>query len=233
MPPLRFISARVVSGFLLISAPLFISNTSADSFPGGMNHRTSVEASGLTRYRASLPPSNPMAADDETTGTFRVVLEEPVAGEIHTGVGNLRGWAIASDGIEKIEIWIDGVYSFDVPYGGARGDVAGAFPDVAKSAESGFSMAYSYSTLSAGAHSISAVAYDASGLTKESIAQFEVVKFSEDFISGADAVDLSGGSCTASGDQIALVDALVSGTLYDLVLKWRVAEQGFEIVEIR
>ena len=87
--------------------------------------------------------------------------------------------------------------------------------------------------LSAGAHSISAVAYDASGLTEESIAQFEVVKFSEDFISGADAVDLSGGSCTASGDQIALVDALVSGTLYDLVLKWRVAEQGFEIVEIR
>ena len=87
--------------------------------------------------------------------------------------------------------------------------------------------------LSAGAHSISAVAYDASGLTQESVAQFEVVKFSEDFISGADAVDLSGGSCTASGDQIALVDALVSGTLYDLVLKWREAEQGFEIVEIR
>jgi hypothetical protein len=70
-------------------------------------------------------------------------------------------------------------------------------------------------------------------VTHESVAQFEVVKFSEDFISGANAVDLSGGSCTASGDQISLVDALVSGTLYDLVLKWRVAEQGFEIVEIR
>jgi hypothetical protein len=111
--------------------------------------------------------------------------------------------------------------------------VAGAFPDVAKSAESGFSMAYSYSNLSAGAHSISAVAYSTLGTTVESIAQFEVVKFNEDFIRGADAVDLSGGSCTASGDQISVVDALVNGTLYDLVLKWRVAEQGFEIVEIR
>jgi hypothetical protein len=174
-----------------------------------------------------------MAAENDTTGTFRVVLEEPVAGEIHTGVGNLRGWAIASDGIDKIEIWIDGVYSFDVPYGGARGDVASAFSDVADSTESGFSMAYTYSNLSAGAHVISAVAYDALGVMKESIAEFEVVKFSEDFISGANAVDLSGGSCTASGDQISVMDALVSGTLYDLVLKWRKAEQGFEIVEIR
>ncbi len=233
MPSFRLISVRQKSLFLLVVASIFVSDTFAESFPGGMNYRAIAEVSGLARHRASLDSFNPVAADDGTTGTFRVVLEEPVAGEIHGGIGNLRGWAIASDGIEKVEIWTDGVYSFDVPYGGVRGDVAGAFPDVANSTESGFSMAYSYSNLSAGAHSIRAVAYNASGVTHESVAQFEVVKFSEDFISGANAVDLSGGSCTASGDQIALVDALVSGTLYDLVLKWRVAEQGFEIVEIR
>ena len=233
MPSFRLISVRQKSLFLLVVASIFVSDTFAESFPGGMNYRAIAEVSGLARHRASLDSFNPVAADDGTTGTFRVVLEEPVAGEIHGGIGNLRGWAIASDGIEKVEIWTDGVYSFDVPYGGVRGDVAGAFPDVANSTESGFSMAYSYSNLSAGAHSIRAVAYNASGVTHESVAQFEVVKLSEDFISGANAVDLSGGSCTASGDQIALVDALVSGTLYDLVLKWRVAEQGFEIVEIR
>ena len=233
MPSFRLISVRQKSLFLLVVASIFVSDTFAESFPGGMNYRAIAEVSGLARHRASLDSFNPVAADDGTTGTFRVVLEEPVAGEIHGGIGNLRGWAIASDGIEKVEIWTDGVYSFDVPYGGVRGDVAGAFPDVANSTESGFSMAYSYSNLSAGAHSIRAVAYNAAGVTHESVAQFEVVKFSEDFISGANAVDLSGGSCTASGDQIALVDALVSGTLYDLVLKWRVAEQGFEIVEIR
>jgi hypothetical protein len=233
VPSFRLISVRQKSLFLLVVASIFVSDTFAESFPGGMNYRAIAEVSGLARHRTSLDSFNPVAADDGTTGTFRVVLEEPVAGEIHGGIGNLRGWAIASDGIEKVEIWTDGVYSFDVPYGGVRGDVAGAFPDVANSTESGFSMAYSYSNLSAGAHSIRAVAYNASGVTHESVAQFEVVKFSEDFISGANAVDLSGGSCTASGDQIALVDALVSGTLYDLVLKWRVAEQGFEIVEIR
>ena len=56
---------------------------------------------------------------------FRLMLEEPINGEIHGGVGNLRGWAVASEGIEKVEIFIDGEYAFDAPYGGARGDVGG------------------------------------------------------------------------------------------------------------
>jgi hypothetical protein len=70
--------------------------------------------------------ANSVAASD----VFRVMLEEPVAGETHGGVGNLRGWAVSSEGIEKIEIWIDGAYAFDAPYGGARSDVGGTFPDV-------------------------------------------------------------------------------------------------------
>ena len=165
--------------------------------------------------------------------TLRVVLEEPVAGETHGGVGNLRGWAVASEGIEKVEIWIDGAYAFDAPYGGARGDVGAAFPDVNDSDRSGFSLAYAYSTLTAGAHTISAVALDGAGESRESLANFDVVKFEEDFISDPNAVDLGGATCSASADEFLLTDALVSGTLYDIVLKWRTAEQGFEIVEIR
>ena len=46
-------------------------------------------------------------------------------------------------------------------------------------------------------------------------------------------MDLDGVACSASADEFLLTDALVSGTLYDIVLKWRTAEQGFEIVEIR
>ncbi len=62
------------------------------------------------------------------------MLEEPINGEIHGGVGNLRGWAVASEGIDKVEIFIDGEYAFDAPYGGARGDVGGAFPEVPNAA---------------------------------------------------------------------------------------------------
>ena len=80
-------------------------------------------------------------------GVLRVALEEPIEGQVHMGVGNLRGWAVSSEGITKVEILIDGVLAFEAPYGGLRGDVGGAFPDVAGSSESGFSLAYNYSAM--------------------------------------------------------------------------------------
>ena len=33
--------------------------------------------------------------------------------------------------------------------------------------------------------------------------------------------------------EISIIDALVEGSVYDLRLEWRTAEQGFEIIEIR
>ena len=167
-------------------------------------------------------------ADD----VLRIMLEEPVAGEIHGGVGNLRGWAVATDGIDKIEIMIDGEYAFDAPYGGARGDVGGAFPDVANASQSGFSLAYAYSNLSPGSHTISAVAHTLKGKTLTSSATFEAVRFKQSFISGANAVDLAATSCTVDGDEISASNALIGGDSYDMVLGWRTAEQGFEIIKI-
>ena len=38
-------------------------------------------------------------------GVFRPMLEEPINGEIHGGVGNLHDWAVASENIEKVEIF--------------------------------------------------------------------------------------------------------------------------------
>ena len=162
-----------------------------------------------------------------------VVLEEPVSEEIHTGVGNLRGWAVADEGIEKVEIYIDGAYAFDAPYGGVRTDVRDAFPDVEGSEDSGFSLAFNYSNLSAGGHTIKAIAYDWLGATKESSAEFTVIRFESSFISDLNAVDLSEGSCRLGTDEVSLTDVTVDGALHDLVMKWRRAEQGFEIIEIR
>ncbi len=129
---------------------------------------------------------------------------------------------------------IDGVLAFEAPYGGLRGDVGGAFPDVAGSSESGFSLALQLQLRwLLGPHTITAVAYNALGETQESSASFEVVRFDSPFIAGDNAVNLDGGSCALSSDEISIVDARVEGSLYDLVLKWRRAEQGFEITEIR
>ena len=63
-----------------------------------------------------------------------------------------RGWAVAESGIAAIEIDIDGIYEFNVPMGGARGDVANAYPDFPNSDASGFSMAFNYKDLVAGNH---------------------------------------------------------------------------------
>ena len=146
-------------------------------------------------------------ADD----VFRLMLEEPINGEIHGGVGNLRGWAVASEGIEKVEIFIDGEYAFDAPYGGARGDVGGAFPEVDDAGQSGFSSAYAYSLLTSGTHTITALAHTTVGTTKESAATFEVVKFKQAFINDPDAVDLTGTSCSVSTDDISVGNAQVEG----------------------
>lgn len=183
-------------------------------------------------------PCSPLVDNTQNPGgspsAFHLSLEEPVDAEIHTGVGNLRGWAVGDAGIDKIEMWIDGVYAFDVPYGGVRRDVGGAFPDITGSDESGFSMAYSYSSLSSGVHSATAIAYDSLGNAKESVStEFSVVKLAEDFIGDPNAVNLNGASCSLERDEITLVDALISDEPVDLLLKWRTAEQGFEIIEVR
>ena len=191
--------------------------------PGSSNY------DAFESYVELLNPPDVPASD----AIHRVALEEPLANEAHTGVGNLRGWAVATDGIAKVTILIDGVVFSDAPYGGARGDVGGAFPDIPNATESGFSLAFNYSDLQAGPHTITAVAYTLDGTTKESSAEFEVVRFDSAFITGDDAVNLNNASCMVEADQISIVDATVDGAILDLLLKWRTAEQGFEIVEIR
>ena len=203
---------------------------------GGSGHGGGQQVSqGSAQYRAFSDYMDLLSADEQPVdpGVLEVTLEEPVEGQIHTGVGNLRGWAVASEGITKVEILIDGVLAFEAPYGGSRGDVGGAFPDVAGSRESGFSLAYNYSAMAAGPHTITAIAYNALGETKEATASFEVVRFDSPFIADPNAVNLNNASCTVSSDEISIVDARVDGSLLDLLLKWRRAEQGFEIVEIR
>ena len=203
---------------------------------GGSGHGGGqVISQGSADYQTFSSYMDLLSTDEQPVdpGVLEVSLEEPVQGQVHTGVGNLRGWAVASEGITKVEILIDGVLAFEAPYGGERGDVGDAFPDVAGSSESGFSLAYNYSSLSAGSHTITAVAHNALGETKKSAARFEVVRFDSPFIADPNAVNLDNASCIASSDEVSIVDALVEGSVYDLRLKWRTAEQGFEIIEIR
>ena len=173
------------------------------------------------------------AAVLSTGKTLRIALEEPVINSVYSGIGNLRGWAVASDGIEKVEIWIDGAYAFDTPYGGARGDVGNAFPEIVGASESGFSLAWNYNNMSIGAHTITARAYDENGQSIDSTSAFTVARFEKPFLQADDQVSLADAQCSLSGSQISLQDALLDGRIYDILLDWRTATQGFEIIEVR
>ncbi|GIR90421.1 MAG: hypothetical protein CM15mP89_4260 [Gammaproteobacteria bacterium] len=49
------------------------------------------------------------------TSDLRVAIEEPSAGGMHSGIGMIRGWAVSSDPIERVEVFIDGEYLLTSP----------------------------------------------------------------------------------------------------------------------
>jgi hypothetical protein len=165
--------------------------------------------------------------------TLELILEEPAGGSVYSGVGNLRGWSVATVGIDRIEIWFDGVYAFDAPYGGARGDVGNIFPDIDSSSSSGFSLAWNYSNMAPGEHLITARAYNQNGQFTESSSTFTVTRFHKPFLGAGDQVDLSEAQCSVSDSQISIGDAAMDGKVYDILLDWRTAAQDFQIIEIR
>jgi hypothetical protein len=159
-------------------------------------------------------------------------LEEPVNGAAHSGIGNLRGWGFNPLGLERIDIYIDGSFAFTAPSGGYRPDVGAAYPDLIGSENSGFSLAYGYSNLSIGQHTVTARAVDRNGDFVERSSTFQVEAFDKKFISSSETVDISEATVAYGDDEITIEGAQISDKQYDLLLKWRTAEQGFEIIEI-
>ena len=198
----------------------------------GLTYTCEVRAVGLNGETSAAVTTDGFITRPAGSNIYRIALEEPLPDGIHTGVGNLRGWAVATEGVAKIEIFVDGEYKFDAPYGGARRDVGQAFPEIEDANASGYSLAYNYSDLPEFGHSVIAQAHSTNGATFATSAFFNVVKFPE-FVRGEGAVKLNEASCQLSDSQINLFNASVLDQIYDMTLEWRPAEQGFEIIDIR
>lgn len=169
---------------------------------------------------------------DTVVEPLRVALNEPSNNGVHTGVGMIRGWALSEEGVERIEVYIDDQYAFDVPYGDPRADIGEAYPDINKSATSGFSVPFRYSALSAGEHTVSVVVTDHFGDRVERSATFEVVRFDKSYIGKADTPSMNWTSASAFADYINLYGVGVGDEIYYMRLQWRTSSQTFEIVEI-
>ena len=200
--------------------------------PGATSYQCDPRASnvnGTINVTTTSEPTTPPINED----FFQLSLGEPVSGQIHSGIGNLRGWVISNNGIDRVEIFIDGKYAYNAPYGDLRIDVEAAFPNVDGSLLSGYSLAFGYADLGAGQHTVRAVAYDLLGNSTEQLSTFKVVAYDKNFINSNEVVELGGTKCNPSGDEIWINNASIGQQRYNLKLKWRTAEQGFEVIEIQ
>ena len=169
----------------------------------------------------------------EDQGELRLSLETPVQRQTYTGIATVRGWAIAEEGIDRVDVYIDDSFFQSAPYGGEREDVGGAFPSVDGSSYSGFALTYNYSLLSRGEHKVRAEAITNDGRTISRTKTFSVDNFHKPFIGPEDEVSLNNASCSVMDSEISIFDAYIDGRAYDLMLEWRSADQNFQIFDIR
>jgi len=165
----------------------------------------------------------------------KIVLEEPVDSGISSGIGNIRGWVISDSGVDRVELFVNGQYQADIPFGGQRKDVESAYPNVPNSINSGFGQTFNFGELGYGQHQITVRAYLGDGLLIEDTASFKASVLPVPFIPESEKLDFSVASLsldkTTGEVRIAKVD-LTSGERLDLRLKWSTAEQGFALVDV-
>lgn len=161
-------------------------------------------------------------------------IEEPESESIYTGVSNIRGYALARTGITRIELYVNSHFISNIPFGGLRTDVGAAFPDYQKASESGFSMAYNYSNLQPGQHTLTIKAIDKNNVSLEKSMSFRVTRFDFEgnYLNNSSLINLDNASVVFSGNELLINKLLADGKIYDIQLQWRSPSQDFDIKKI-
>lgn len=165
---------------------------------------------------------------------IKIQLEEPTFGSPATGISNLRGWAAGPNGIDVVELYIDGGYRTNIPYGGARNDVCdksdvASYPDCDLS---GFSMIRNFSLLSEGAHTFTVRAVAPNGDFNLDQQTVYVDPWHKGYINSDTAMDLGGATFTRSGNDLNMKNVSVDGVAYDLKLRWNKDMQAPKLISI-
>ena len=174
---------------------------------------------------ASVPPP-PLPTPTEL---FRLNIEEPENGGTAAGISNLRGWALAASGIERLELFVDGTFVSEIPYGGIRRDVERAYPEVQDSLNSGFGQTVNFNNMGSGQHTVTIRAISRDGELLEQQSTFSVEAITQTFLPPEEAPDLTDATVSiASTDEITVRRLkLADDSERDVVLKWSPARQDF------
>lgn len=167
------------------------------------------------------------------TSDLRVAIEEPVAGGMHSGIGMIRGWAVSSNAIERVEVFIDGEYLYDIPHGGKRRDVGNVFEEIPNSDRSGYAAAVNFSGLERGDHVLVIRVTDSFGSVSERSAEFGTARFEKSYIPPDDFVELGWAGISALGRSISIRGAWIGEQTYNITLEWRPESQKFEVTSIK
>ncbi|MCV6623832.1 MAG: matrixin family metalloprotease [Cellvibrionaceae bacterium] len=163
---------------------------------------------------------------------LRASLEEPSASQAASGITNIRGWAVGTNPISRVELYIDNKYIDNIPYGSERPDVGQSFPNYSNSEHSGFSMIYNWGNLSPGQHTMEIRAYDSAGRLETDSTTFNVHAFDNSFISDPTRVEILSDAKITNGRTITLDEVRADGKTYKVVLQWNTATQKWDIAEI-
>ena len=176
----------------------------------------------------------PAYQESELNPEILINLEEPVDQSIASGVGNLRGWALGPQGVERVQYSIDGGETKVLAYGGSRPDVADKYPGYPDAAFSGFASIRAYGLLDPDkTHTITVRAIASSGDYNEVTHTFDVAAFHKGYFPNPEDMDISARSCSQDGASILLNNIKVEGMPYDVKLEWQVPSQQFNIIDIQ
>lgn len=173
-----------------------------------------------------------MTVSPSWAGDIVLSVEEPAANSTYSGVANLRGWVVGSAGISRVELYVDGALTTNIPVGGRRTDVGSAYPNYPDSDNAGFSMAFNYSSLTAGPHALRIRAVDRENASKEQSVSFSVARFNTSYIADPAKISLAGATGSFDSRSIYLKSLTADGQAYDVRLDWRTEAQGFVITQI-
>jgi hypothetical protein len=171
-----------------------------------------------------LPSGDSIAEGSGNSLTLIGELESPADGKSISGVKPIYGWALDEEGILKVELFIDGTYACDIPYGGVREDIATEHPQYPDADKSGFAMIWNYSAMSPGEHALNVRVHNLKGETLDMATTVFVSRFYAETVS------------QVAPQGVWVYDVNVTGDgatkKYDVKLEWSDQSQGFEIIEL-
>ncbi|WP_440996613.1 hypothetical protein [Arhodomonas sp. SL1] len=163
---------------------------------------------------------------------IKVNLERPEQARITTGINVIQGWALAPDGIDRVELYIDedpdGSPNQVLAYGGSRSDVcAGRTPTPPDCPNAGFAATFNYNLFDDGRHEFTVRAYDNNGDHNDDSVRFTVKTLGEEFVDGE--------RISLPAFQIRNVLKSNSGAdnqRYNVEFEWSTAAQAFVMTDI-